>query len=404
MKQRLRIIVYRLRMATSLFAALFGVMHLLARSYKADNRNQASKQIFGLIAWLSDLQVRLTRATAERRLLMIYDLSSQPVSIGDFLFFQEASLVLGKRLGLDTTDIALVYEPKQPTLSIPEFSTITEENILYHLASILPVAQVNQTLGSLFIFNSHLHLESFIADNEQRYQVWPPLSIYANKDYLYYIELNNLLYDYYRDNGNIPYLQCRKFLLEWAAGFYEQHAASCVPVTVNLRNNKLFSTERNSLMDIWLEFFRDCRNCYPVKFIIVSTFAEVDERIRELDNVVIAKDHHTNVEQDLTLIATSAMHFGVPSGPFCMAFFGDKPYLMVHWNNDPSDYRGLIQEEGFFRFCFATPLQRITKEPETGELLKKEFAVMWGSTDISQYCVNQIPAAPSQKPPLSWMR
>jgi len=58
-------------------------------------------------------------AANSSRLLLIYDFSSQPFSIGDILIFQEASLVLRTDLGLDKTDIALVYDPSAPAVPDP---------------------------------------------------------------------------------------------------------------------------------------------------------------------------------------------------------------------------------------------------------------------------------------------
>lgn len=364
-----------------------------------------TKKIIGIISWLLSITGIPNKGNnKDRRLLMIYDLSSQYFNIGDFLILQEVSLVQCNRFNLRLVDIAIVYEPKHPALAIPAFSSITEDNVLYHLASILPVAQINQNLGSLFIFNSHLQLERYITDNTETYQIWPGGLQYKRKEYLYFTALNDALYDYFKDYGNIPYLRCRQFLVEWASEFYRNNLCSCIPITVNLRNNKLFSTHRNSIMDCWLNFFKYCSGRYPVKFIIVCALHEIDERMRHLDNVIIAKDFHTGIEQDLALISTSAMHMGASSGPFSMAWFGDKPYLMFNWDADPKDYKCLIEDDGFYRFIFSTPFQRMTKEPETTELLIKEFSASWDSIDHSKYKINDYLTSNIQKETLTWLR
>jgi hypothetical protein len=319
----------------------------------------------------------------ERRLLVIYDLATQPFSIGDIIVIQEASLVLREKHGLDSVDFALVYDPIRPALSDPAFARITKKNVLYHLAGILPVAQVNQHLGSLFVFNSHAHLLRFISDNSRLYRVWPSAMKFATKDYLNYEVFNNLLFNFYNEHGSIPLLTCRKYLVDWARTFYREHVYPLFPVTVNLRNNKFFGLARNSRMECWLEFFHDCEERYPVRFVIVCAIAEVDERMRHCPNVVIAKDFHTGIEEDLALIHTSEIHMGASSGPISMAIFNDKPYLMVNWDADPRDYRGLVEDGDFLRFCFAGPLQRLTKERETTSLLLREFAEMWASIGLS---------------------
>ena len=363
------------------------------------------KKTIGIIAWLTAIPRIPDKSNNEdRRMLMIYDLSSQPFNIGDFLILQEVSFAQCKRFNLSSVDVAIVYEPKHPGLAIPEFSSITEDNVLYHLSSILPVAQVNQNLGSLFIFNSHLQLERYITENAATYQMWPSALQYVSKEYSYYRALNDVLYDYFKDYVNIPHLRCRQFLVEWASEFYRNNLCSCIPVTVNLRNNKLFGTHRNSIMDCWLNFFKHCSGRYPVKFIVICALHEIDERMRHLDNVIIAKDFHTSIEHDLTLISTSAIHMGASSGPFSMAWFGDKPYLMFNWSADPKDYKCLIEDNGFYRFIFSAPFQRMTKEPETTELLIKEFGAIWGSIDHSKYEINNYSASNIQKEPLTWLR
>lgn len=94
------------------------------------------------------------RSANGRRILAVYDTSSQPFSVGDLLIFQEASLVLCQKHQVDVVDFAIVYDPKNPASSDPVFAaSITESNVMYHLASILPIAQVNQRLGSVFVFS-----------------------------------------------------------------------------------------------------------------------------------------------------------------------------------------------------------------------------------------------------------
>lgn len=321
----------------------------------------------------------------ERRLLAIYDLSSQPFSIGDILVIQEASLVLRERHNLDMIDFALVYNPKRPAPSDPAFSNITEENAMYHLASILPVAQVNQHLGSLFIFNSHLHLQRFIADNADLYQTWPPAWQFAEANYLNYTVFNDLLHSYYTKYGFIPHLSCRQFLTDWAQAFYQEHIYPQVPVTVQVRNNKTFGTHRNLRLDCWLKFFHHCEERYPVKFVIICARAEVDDRLRHCPNVLIAKDYHTSIEQDLALIHTAAIHMGASSGPAAMAIFNAKPYLIVNTDLVPHLYCDMIREDRFLRFPFADPLQRFALGPESTELLIAEFAKMWATVDVADW-------------------
>ena len=325
----------------------------------------------------------------ERRLLAIYDLSCQPFSVGDILVFQEASLVLRERQNVDMVDFAMVYDPKRPASPDPAFASITESNALFSLASILPVAQVNQRLGSLFAFNSHRHIESFIADNADRYDVWPSGWKYATREYLLKAVFEDLLYKHYKAHGSIPHLSCRPLLQDWASAFYQEHVYPRVPVSVNIRNNQAFQMHRNVHLESWLEFFDHCEARYPAKFVIICARTEVDDRLRRCANVIIAKDYQTGIEQDLALIQGSAAHLGVDSGPACMAIFSDKPYLAVNTAMKPGYFSNpeIFQHDndGLWKFAFAGPLQRFAAGAETAELLIREFARMWAAVDLQRW-------------------
>ena len=340
-----------------------------------------------------------------QRLLVIYDLSCQPFSVGDILTIQEASLVLRLEYNLDKVDFALVHDPSNPASPYPAFKSITEKNASYHLASLLPVAQVNQHLGSLFSFNSHNQLERFIENNIDFYPcIWPSAWKYAKREYLYWSVFNDLLFNYYQKNGSIPTLGCRKFLIDWARSFYKKNVFPSIPVTVQFRNNKEFSIERNLAAECWIEFFQYCEKRYSVKFIIICALSEIDERLRDCSNIVIAKDFHTNIEEDLALIHEAALHMGAASGPGAIALFNKKPYLKVGAVFDVKDYRGMVQEGSFVKFCFAGPFQRFALGKETSQLLKEEFAKMWASLDIEEYNISSLANENEQDDAITWLR
>ncbi len=332
----------------------------------------------------------------EKRLLVIYDLSSQPFSIGDILVMHAGSLVLMKEYGLNTIDFALVYDPKNPAMRHPAFSYITEKNYTYHLTSIYPVVQINPHLGSIFIFNSHKQLLRFVEKNRGGYQVWPPISKLAQKKYLYYEILNDLIYGYYKKNKTIPHLSCREFLLEWAQLFFKKNVYPSVPVTVQIRNNKKYGFDRNMDVECWRNFFMHCEKYYPVKFVIICSLSEVDVRLRQCPNVIIAKDHQTGIEQDLALICEAPIYMGASSGPGTMAVCNKKPYLFVKSDLNPDLYQDMIQEGKFLRFGFANPLQRYARGPETVELLMEEFSRIWSGAGMSDW---KCPEKSSDEPP-----
>lgn len=343
----------------------------------------------------------------DRRLLMIYDLSTQPFAIGDILVMQEASLVLREKWQLDKVDFALVYDSERPTSGDPAFAGITNENLMYHLASVLPAAQTNQHLGSLFAFDSQKQLQLFISNSVEQYRIWPTALDVGGREYFFYAVYNELLYEYFQEHGTIPHLSCREFLVKWAEGFYKEHAPSHVAVTVQIRNNKKINARRNLhmvRMECWLEFFRYCEECYPVKFVVICARHEIDERLRECPNVIIAKDHLTTLEQDLALIHTAALHMGSASGPGSMAIFGTKPYLLVNSELGPGLFRDMVQTDDHVRFFFSSPLQRITLSAETTELLIEEFGRMWTAVDLQGWITPEKGADELKKEALTWLR
>jgi len=315
-------------------------------------------------------------AANSSRLLLIYDFSSQPFSIGDILIFQEASLVLRTDLGLDKTDIALVYDPSAPAVPDPAFAHIGAEDFLFHLSSILPAAQVNPYLGSLLLFDSHRRLEKYIADNIDFYHVWPTLKQYAAKEYLFHYCFNHLFSEHFAKHGRLPALQSRRAALNWAKGFLAQHAGDALAVTVQLRKNPA-NPKRNSNYEAWLAFFRQCAGRYHARFIVICQHSEIDARLREIPNVVVAKDYGTTLEQDLALLEAGACHMGAASGPGTMVQFNGKPYCMFNWDLDVKTLRGLIKEDHRFRHEFSTPLQSWLFETETAQILSAEFERIW---------------------------
>jgi hypothetical protein len=363
------------------------------------------RRVWGFLRWVVPAFGGLTRRTppAQRRLLMVYDLLSQPFSIGDLLGYQEASLVLRERHGVDKIDFAVVYDPKRPAASDAVFSSVNEENVVFHLAGILPAMQVNVHLGSMLIFDAHEQVQRYIADNTDRYVVWPPAWNTATRDYMSYTMFNDLVYSYFQEHGRIPPLASRRFLNEWARGFFREQLGPYVPVTVQIRNNPKIHTHRNLRLECWLEFFRHCEEQYPVRFVIISALSEVDDRLRQCSNLIIAKDHHTTLEQDLALIEAAAIHMGAASGPGTIAIFNERPFLLVNADANPALYRGMIVEDGFLRYAFSSPVQRFA-QGETTELLIAEFARMWRTIDVSQWTSTDDDGVVANGQQLSWLR
>jgi hypothetical protein len=355
--------------------------------------------------------VFVSTLSKKQRVLVVYDTSSQPFSIGDILICQEASLVLCQKYQVDVVDFALVYDPGEPAKSNATFAAaINKDNVIYHIASLLPLAQVNQKLGSFFVLDSQEQLVRLIADNSDCYHVWPSGWQLGTHEYLSRVVFNDLLVEHHRQHGAIPHLTCRPHLREWAAQFYAEHSASATAVTVNLRNNPHWDTRRNSSMESWLALFKYCESRYKVKFFVICARIEIDARLRECPNVVFAKDFHTTVEQDMALIQASAMHMGAGSGPATMTWFGPNPYLMI--DNASSLESGFYQhehmveyiDEHFRKYWFASPAQRIFNGLETEALLIEEFVRMFSALDPVDWQKSLMPTNGMHGSAATWLR
>uniref|UniRef100_UPI0035B11CA5 hypothetical protein n=1 Tax=Hylemonella sp. TaxID=2066020 RepID=UPI0035B11CA5 len=336
--------------------------------------------------------VMRSREDRPQRVLIIYDTSTQPFSVGDILVCQEASLVLCERYGVDVVDFAILYDPKKPVVERGTFAAaVTSENVMYHIASLLPLAQVNQRLGSFFVFNSRDQIVRWMADSANQYHVWPSGWQMGARIYLTSVVFNDLLVEHYRQHGRIPNLSCRPHLREWAAGFYREQVGAKMAVTINLRNNPGWDVCRNSDIESWVTLFRYCESRYLVSFIIICAKSEIDARLRECGNVILAKDHFTSVEQDMALIDMSAMHMGAGSGPSTMAFWGNKPYLIIDngYNTESDFYQrpDMIEriDDRMRRFWFAGAHQRIALGLESGDLLIREFQELIRGVDAAAW-------------------
>lgn len=333
----------------------------------------------GIVRWTATAaSILAERKGSSRRLLVIYDLVSQPFSVGDILILQEASLVLRERFGLDLIDFAVVFDPRQPVVDDPAFRNIDPKSFLFHLSYILPAAQVNAHVGSLFLFDSHRQLESFVAESGERYRTWPDLGLYASREYLFYRCFNELFHEHYREHGALPALQSRPAPAAWARAFLDAHAPGRVAVTIQLRRNPA-NPARDSKYDAWGSLFEYCASRYPVTFFVTCAHAEIDPRLRGRGNVVVVKDHGTGLEQDLALIEAAEFHMGASSGPGTIAQFNAKPYCAFGWKVRLDLLEHVVKEGHRHRFAFSGPLQNWIMQEETPALLISEFERLWES-------------------------
>jgi hypothetical protein len=328
------------------------------------------------ISWVLPMLRFMVRRTnsEEKRILAIWDFSKDPFTVGDFLVFQELSLVLREIHGVEKVDMIWLYSPD----SFRVDGGLTKDNYYYYLSQRLPLAYVNPCLGSFMLMDSEKALESYIADNHHRFHIIPPYRDEKKNLVLNYTDYFNYIYKFYKQRGYIPYLSCNLSMLSWARLFIDEVTAQKIPVVVQLRNAK-DSQNRNAKLDCWMKFFERCKDKYDVKFIIIGEKNQIDDRMRQMPNVVFSKDFGTTVEQDLALIQSCCLYFGTTSGPADMAMFSVLPYVVFNMQLVHTKLPHGSQHP------FATPLQKMVWQPETTELLVAEFEELFSKIDIVQW-------------------
>lgn len=333
------------------------------------------RRIISVIYWL--LIPAKFDGSVNRRLLLVYDFTNQPFSIGDILIAQEAGLVLKSKYNLEIVDFAIFIDSRSPKHADSAFSNINSNNIFSCLSEVIQAMQVNQYLGSILLFSNRKQLEDYIQLNMKEYVIWPSLVQYLSREYLYYTLFNDLLFQYYKEKKSIPHLHCRKPVQKWAEDFINKHAGTNKAITIQLRKNYK-TPDRNTDDRSWSKLFEYCQdNNYPVLFIIICARNEINDDIRKHRNIVIAKDYCTSLEQDLALVEKAHIHMGASSGPSTMAFFSDKPYCIFKWDGIDYLYKELKSSNNKYYFNFSFDTQRLIKEKETPNLLISEFKDLW---------------------------
>jgi len=335
------------------------------------------KRIKNILAWFcpSLRSVFLLQATGQKRILGIWDFRKSPFTVGEFLYFQQVSVIIREIYQAEKIDIAMLCESEKPA----RFDGgMDRDNFHYYFSKYLPLAFVNQHLGSLFIFDSSEILAKYIADNHDRYIVFPPYKDNENGELDDYTQYFNFVIKYYSNYSFLPAVNCKKAVLMWAYYFLSANMKLKLPVIVHLRNVNAH-LYRNAFIDAWLEFIGYCERRYDVLFVMIGEKEEIDTRFRGFSNVLIAKDYNTTIEQDLALIQTGIMFLGTTSGPATMALFSDHPYVIYGFQ---TVYERLSYGQ---QLPWATPLQKLMWEQETTEKLITDFEWLYNRIDREKW-------------------
>jgi len=334
-------------------------------------------------------KLKTNKLAREKRILGINDFKVTDVAIGNMLEFQYRLLCEAYIHKLDKIDIVLVYDPERPVGHWKYTSWINRDNFHYHLAELFPLLNINQKLGSVFIFNSRSNFELFLNQNHKRYIACPSTFKYAND--LGFARGNfGFLRDFYEREKFLPQPELPKMASLWARAFIKKNAGGKYIVAVNLRTNRFFGAHRNADMNAWQKFFQYCLKKHSdIVFVILGRKSDMSEELKELSNVIFTPEYNVNMQHTLAFIKHSLFYMATSSGPASFAILSkDIPYIIVSFHAPDAHFNYNWFKPGFIFPWQNEELQRLVWGQATIEILIKEFENLFNKVDKSRWRKN----------------
>ena len=117
-------------------------------------------------------------------ILLVYDTTSQPYSIGDLLLLQVASNILCLIHKCDSVDIAFNYSKKNPSECDKVFNrVVTSDNVLSYITKLTPILNFNKNLNEILIFSRLNYLYNYINGGGHKI-IYPSPYAIASKAYI----------------------------------------------------------------------------------------------------------------------------------------------------------------------------------------------------------------------------
>lgn len=337
------------------------------------------------IIFLINLFNLLSNKEPRKVILGVWDYKCIPWSVGDLLIFIETLSVLKIRYNAEKVDVCVVCDSENPAGN-RGYKNIDSSNFRYYLFSLLPIINTSPYLGSVFQFDSRLEFFSFLKQNINKYEIYPPVNKQLKETFNFYGGATlKEIQKFYKERGFIPHLAIDDYHLGWAYNLCRTEAEGLLPVAVSLRNRP-DSTGRNAEQSVWLEFFDLCKSKFPeVVFVVVGIREEASEDLRQRSNVIVAKDHGSTLADDFALVRTSLMYIGLTTGVSEIAIYSDVPYLI--FGIVPDTVRNMGLELGYSKFEFATEHQKIFHASFviTPDSLLSEFSNLYNQLDVNQF-------------------
>lgn len=210
--------------------------------------------------------IRSKYSMKKKNLLAVYDTSSQPFSVDDPLVFLAALDIKKIQNKYSSIDIIILVNKGNPGSFDPVFRNI-KSNVDIHIDLLLSIFK-SKLVNVLSLFDSPIKFLKYFDANRDSYDIWPEEDVLIKGKYLYYEAMTEVVYENWKKNFQKANLSCNDYLKNYAGEFIKSHVGSRIPITVNLRNNT-YHTRRNSLLDVWANFFDYCEE----NFILLLSFS-----------------------------------------------------------------------------------------------------------------------------------
>ncbi len=303
----------------------------------------------------------------QKRLLGIWDLRSSPLSIGGVLVFLEELQILCTQQHAETVDFCIVSDllDGQKVTTKSAMQRYQEQSRVIGTLMLPPSIQ---GIGDCYWFESENSLRLHLSRTDCEYQVWPESAFDNNLVYPY--SDTTFTQNYFRQKGSIPYLSFTEEHQLWAQKFIMEHVHPYLPIVVYLKNNPQMPGCSNADFQEWLLFFQ-AHHKYDVRFIIIGN-DDFDEALRQIENVIIARDYDSFLVRDLALVQEAYFFMGMASGPTMAAVYSETPYII--FKNPGHDVAQMEHELGDKNhFSFATLLQKLLRQNDTEETITEQF-------------------------------
>lgn len=296
------------------------------------------------------------KKSKHKRIVGVWDLRITPVRLGDLLTLVEELHISRKVHIARFSDVVIIYDAKH--LQVPAEYFDTSEIIVLNkrVRKISPVVSLLYDLEGInncYIVKTADALATTVDDASNIVWHTYDTTLFVQK--------------FFHENGFIPTISCKPYVLKWARNFIK-HNVLGMPVVVHLKNK---GTDSAADFDAWFSFFNKCAKKYSVTFIFIGN-EKINNTVRQLPNVCIAKDFDSNLAREMALIQSAALFMGMVSGPANMAIFSDTPYIMYK-NPDHHTKQMKIELGEHDWFPFASSQQRILRMKHTSESLMSEF-------------------------------